>query len=57
MLNKQRNPVVTLFVLLALVGISKPAKAFLLAQADVPTSNFSVPEQLPDAAAVKNNNF
>ena len=34
MLHKKNNPVITLAVLLAVVGVSKPAKAFLLAQAD-----------------------
>jgi len=48
MLHKQHNSVVTLAILLALVGVSKPAKAFLLAQADVAPTTFTVPEKLSE---------
>ena len=53
MLDKPHNSVVTLAIFLALVGVSKPAKAFLLAQADVTSKTFTVPERLPEKAAVK----
>ena len=52
MLHKTHNSVVTFFILLTLVGVSKPAKAFLLAQSDV-SPTFTVPEELPQDAAVK----
>ena len=46
MLHKRNNSVITLTVLLALVGVSKPAKALLLAQAD---GNTPTPTQInPD---------
>ena len=47
MLNKTPNSVITLTILLTLVGISKPAKAFLLAQANAPEVTFTVPKELP----------
>ena len=53
MLDKQHNSVVTLAILLALVGVSKPAKAFLLAQADVTPTNFTIPEKLSESAKLK----
>ena len=53
MFNKPHNSIVTLAaVLLALVGVSKPAKAFLLAQADVTSTTFTVPDKLPAEAKV-----
>ena len=42
MLHKRNNSVITLTVLLALVGVSRPAKALLLAQAD---GNTATPTQ------------
>ena len=54
MLNKPHNSIVTLAaVLLALVGVSKPAKAFLLSQADVSPTTFTIPDELPAKATVK----
>ncbi|MEM7756887.1 MAG: substrate-binding domain-containing protein [Cyanobacteria bacterium P01_A01_bin.40] len=53
MLHKRHNSVVTLFILLTFVGISKPARAFMLAQLNTVPSTFSVPEQLPQDAEVK----
>ncbi len=53
MLHKRNNSVITLAVLLALVGVSKPAKAFLLAQADEVKTTFTLPDQLPKNATVK----
>ena len=54
MLNKPHNSIVTLAaVLLALVGVSKPAKAFLLAQADTTPTTFTVPDKLPAEATVE----
>ncbi|MCC0177966.1 substrate-binding domain-containing protein, partial [Waterburya agarophytonicola K14] len=54
MLHKTHNSIVTLAaVLLALVGVSKPAKAFLLAQADVTPTTFNVPDKLPAKATVE----
>ncbi len=54
MLNKPHNSIVTLAaVLLALVGVSKPAKAFLLAQANVAPTTFAVPDTLPAQAKVE----
>ena len=53
MLHKRHNSVVTLAVLLTLVGVSKPAKAFLLAQSDPATTTFTVPDKLPEDAVVK----
>ena len=53
MLHKQPNSVITLAILLALVGVSKPAKAFLIAQSDSISTTFTVPDQLPDSAKVQ----
>ncbi len=53
MLHKTHNSVVTLAILLSLVGISKPAKAFLLAQSDTVPTTFTVPDKLPQDSAVK----
>ena len=53
MLHKTRNSVVTLAILLSLVGVSKPAKAFLLAQSNVAQKTFTVPDELPQDATVK----
>jgi len=52
MLNKRHNSVITLSILLTLVGLSKPAKAFLLAQVDVVQTTFTVPEELPQNTKV-----
>ncbi len=52
MLHKTHNSVVTLAILLSLVGISKPAKAFL-AQSDTVPTTFTVPDKLPQDSAVK----
>jgi ABC-type phosphate transport system substrate-binding protein len=53
MLNKQPNSIVTLAaVLLALVGVHQPAKAFLLAQADTTPTTFTTPDKLPAQAQV-----
>ena len=53
MLHKRHNSVVTLAVLLTLVGVSKPAKAFLLAQSDTAPTTFTVPDKLSEDAAVR----
>ncbi|WP_019506905.1 substrate-binding domain-containing protein [Pleurocapsa sp. PCC 7319] len=53
MLHKQPNSVITLTILLALVGVSRPAKAFLIAQSDSNLTTFTVPEQLPENAKVQ----
>jgi ABC-type phosphate transport system substrate-binding protein len=53
MLHKRHNSVVTLAILLTLVGVSKPAKAFLLAQSDKASTTFAVPDKLPQDAMVK----
>ncbi len=53
MLHKTHNSVVTLAILLSLVGVSKPAKAFLLAQSDTTPTTFTVPDKLPQDSAVK----
>ena len=53
MLHKRHNSLVTLFILLALVGVSKPAKAFLLAQSENVPTTFSLPEKLPQDAKVQ----
>ena len=53
MLHKRHNSVVTLAMILALVGVSKPAKAFLLAQSDTAPATFNVPDRLSEDAAVK----
>jgi ABC-type phosphate transport system substrate-binding protein len=53
MLHKRHNSVVTLAVLLTLVGVSKPAKAFLLAQSDTVPKTFAVPDKLPKDTTVK----
>ena len=51
--NKRHNSVITLAVLLTLVGVSKPVKAFLIAQSDSTPTTFTVPEQLPKNAKVQ----
>ena len=53
MLHKKHNSVITLAILLTLVGVSKPAKAFLLAQSDTAPSTFTVPEELSEDATIK----
>ena len=53
MLHKRHNSVVTLAIILSLVGVSKPAKAFLLAQSDTAPATFTVPDRLSEDAAVK----
>ncbi len=53
MLHKRHNSVVTLFLLLALVGVSKPAKAFLLAQSENVPTTFALPDKLPQDAEVQ----
>ncbi len=53
MLHKKHNSVVTLAILLTLVGVSKPAKAYLLAQSDPAAKTFAVPDKLPQDATVK----
>ena len=52
MLHKRPNPVVTFFLLLALFGVSKPAKAFILAQADGASTTFVAPDKLPQDAKI-----
>ncbi|MGB5635183.1 MAG: hypothetical protein WBM86_20720, partial [Waterburya sp.] len=52
MLHKRHNSVVTLFVLLTFVGVSKPAKAFLLAQSETVATTFSLPDELPQDVEV-----
>ena len=53
MLHKRHNSVVTLAILLSLVGVSEPAKAFLLAQSDTAPKAFAVPDKLPQNTTVK----
>ncbi len=53
MLYKRNNSVITLAVLLAVVGVSRPAKAFLLAQADEVKTTFTLPDELPKNATVQ----
>ncbi|MFM2315305.1 MAG: hypothetical protein RLZZ04_4581, partial [Cyanobacteriota bacterium] len=53
MLNKRHNSVVTLAILLTLVGVSKPAKADLVAQAGATSATFTVPDKLPKDSTVK----
>ena len=53
MLHKRHNSLITLFLLLALVGVSKPAKAFLLAQSDNAPTTFSLPDKLAQDAEVQ----
>ncbi|NJK55168.1 MAG: hypothetical protein HC939_03890 [Pleurocapsa sp. SU_5_0] len=53
MLHKRHNSVVTLAILLTLVGVSKPAKAVLLAQSDSAAKTFAVPDKLPQDATVR----
>ena len=53
MLHKRHNSVVTLFILLAFVGVSKPARALILSQSDPANATFSIPEQLPQDAKIK----
>lgn len=52
MLNKRHNSVVTLAILLTLVGVSKPAKADLVAQAGAAPATFTVPDKLPQNSTV-----
>ena len=51
MLNKRHNPVVTFFILLTLVGVSKPAKALSEVQNDGTMTSIS--EALPQQTRVK----
>jgi ABC-type phosphate transport system substrate-binding protein len=53
MLNKRHNSVVTLAILLTLVGVSKPAKADLVAQAGAARATFTAPDKLPKDSTVK----
>ena len=53
MLHKRNNSVITLTVLLAVVGVSKPAKAFLLTQADEVKTAFTQADELPKNATVQ----
>ena len=53
MLHKRHNSVITLAILLTFVGVSKPAKALLLAQAETAPPTFSLPDQLPQNAKVQ----
>jgi ABC-type phosphate transport system substrate-binding protein len=53
MLHKRHNSVATLAILLSLVGVSEPAKAFLLAQSDTAPNAFAVPDKLPQDTTVK----
>jgi DNA-binding transcriptional LysR family regulator len=53
MLNKRHNSVVTLAILLTLVGVSKPAKADLVAQAGAAPATFTAPDKLPKDSTVK----
>jgi ABC-type phosphate transport system substrate-binding protein len=46
MLHKPHNSVITLAVLLSLVGLSEPARAFLVAQSDSTSKTFAVPDTL-----------
>ena len=52
MLNKTHNSVVTLAILLTLAGVSKPARAFLLSQAENAPATFTLPDSLPQDAAL-----
>ncbi|NJL53308.1 MAG: hypothetical protein HC930_16065 [Hydrococcus sp. SU_1_0] len=52
MLHKRHNSVVTLAILLTLVGIPKPAKANLLAQAGAAPATFTAPDKLPQDTTV-----
>jgi ABC-type phosphate transport system substrate-binding protein len=52
MLNKSHNSVVTLAILLTLVGVSKPAKADLMAQAGAASATFTAPDKLPKDSTV-----
>ena len=52
MLHKRHNSVVTFFILLTLFGVSKPAKAFLLAQGDGAPTTFAAPDKLPQDAEI-----
>jgi ABC-type phosphate transport system substrate-binding protein len=52
MLNKRHNSVVTLAILLTLVGVSKPAKADLVAQAGAASATFTAPDKLPKDSTV-----
>jgi ABC-type phosphate transport system substrate-binding protein len=53
MLHKQHNSVITLAVLLSLVGLSEPAKAFLITQSDPSPKSFAVPDQLPQDTKIQ----
>ena len=53
MLNKRHNSIITLTLLLALVGLSKPARAFLLAQSETQKVTFTVPEELPKNTQIR----
>ncbi len=53
MLHKRHNPLVTLAILLALFGVSKPARAFLIAQSDTSTTTFTVPDKLNQNAKIQ----
>ncbi|MEM8829796.1 MAG: substrate-binding domain-containing protein [Cyanobacteria bacterium P01_G01_bin.19] len=54
MLKKTPNSIFTLAaLLLALVGVSKPARAFLLVQANPEATTFTVPDNLPAEATVQ----
>ncbi|MGF1589078.1 MAG: substrate-binding domain-containing protein [Pleurocapsa sp.] len=53
MLHKRPNSVVTLAILLTLFGVSKPAKAFLLAQSDAAPTTFTVPDELNEEAKIQ----
>ncbi|MGL6341616.1 MAG: substrate-binding domain-containing protein, partial [Waterburya sp.] len=49
MLHKPHNSVITLAVLLSLVGLSEPARAFLIAQSESAPKTFAVPDKLSEA--------
>jgi ABC-type phosphate transport system substrate-binding protein len=53
MLHKRHNPLVTLAILLALFGVSKPARAFLIAQSNTATTTFTVPDKLNQNAKIQ----
>ncbi len=53
MLHKKPNSVVTLAILLALFGVSKPARAFLIAQSDTAPTTFPVPDELNEEAKIQ----
>ena len=59
MLTKRHNPVVTFFILLTLVGVSKPAKAFSEGQNDGAMTSISeaLPQQTRVKIATSNNNI